>query len=272
MPSMTSRVHRVEQHRSRMPGIEVVSLVSNHHYPRHSHDQLGIGVIGSGGQRSWSGIGAVSASAGDVIMVNPGEIHDGAPWDGKSPRAWRMIYFDPALVDAEVGVDLPGAHELVRPVACDAVLAGHFARLFRGMIGDRPDPLEDEENRLLVLMQALRKHGMVRAKRDRGPACVERAIERLDAAPEQPGSLAELAALSNVSRYQLLRSFRRQCGITPHAYLLQRRVLLGRRLLAGGQSPAEAAVGAGFSDQSHMTRAFVRQLGVTPGRYRDAVH
>jgi AraC-like DNA-binding protein len=35
--------------------------------------------------------------------------------------------------------------------------------------------------------------------------------------------------------------------------------------------PADAAAEAGFSDQSHMTRAFVRQLGVTPARYRAAV-
>jgi AraC-like DNA-binding protein len=80
-----------------------------------------------------------------------------------------------------------------------------------------------------------------------------------------------LAALSGVSRFQLLRGFAREIGITPHAYLVQRRVLLARRFLADGQTPAQAAVRAGFADQSHMTRAFVRQLGVTPSRYRAAV-
>jgi AraC-like DNA-binding protein len=56
-------------------------------------------------------------------------------------------------------------------------------------------------------------------------------------------------------------------GTTPHAYLVQRRVLLARQLLVAGQSLVEAAVNAGFADQSHMTRAFVRQFGVAPGRY-----
>jgi AraC-like DNA-binding protein len=37
--------------------------------------------------------------------------------------------------------------------------------------------------------------------------------------------------------------------------------------LADGRPIAEAAIDAGFADQSHMTRAFVRQFGVTPGRY-----
>jgi AraC-like DNA-binding protein len=93
----------------------------------------------------------------------------------------------------------------------------------------------------------------------------------LDAAPEVPTSLAELAAFSGVSRFQLLRGFAREVGTTPHAYLVQRRVRLVRRLLAAGRSPANAALLAGFADQSHMTRAFVRQFGITPGRYSAAI-
>jgi quercetin dioxygenase-like cupin family protein len=98
---MVSRIHRVEQHRSAVPGIEPMTLVSNHHFPRHSHDQFGIGVIVSGAQRSWSGVGQVSASAGDVIMANPGEMHDGVPLDSNG-RRWRMIYIDPSLVASEL--------------------------------------------------------------------------------------------------------------------------------------------------------------------------
>jgi AraC-like DNA-binding protein len=79
--------------------------------------------------------------------------------------------------------------------------------------------------------------------------------------------LAELAELSGVSRFQLLRGFACEVGATPHAYLVQRRVGLARQLLAAGQSIVDAAINAGFADQSHMTRAFVRQFGVTPGRY-----
>lgn len=83
-------------------------------------------------------------------------------------------------------------------------------------------------------------------------------------------SLAELAELSGVSRFQLLRGFAREVGITPHAYLVQRRVRLARQLLAKGQTPVQAAMQAGFADQSHMTRSFVRQIGVTPSRYQAA--
>jgi AraC-like DNA-binding protein len=113
-------------------------------------------------------------------------------------------------------------------------------------------------------MCLLRRHGMAKPSFTGRSPSVAKAIQCLDSAPEARVSLAELAALSGVSRFQLLRGFAREAGITPHAYLVQRRVCLVQRLLADGQTPAQAAIQVGFADQSHMTRAFVRQLGITP--------
>jgi AraC-like DNA-binding protein len=267
---MASRIHQVKQHRSAVPGIEVMTLASNHHFPRHSHDQFGFGVIEYGAQRSWSGIGPVSAFAGDVIMANPGEMHDGAPLDG-SARGWRMIYLEPALVGHEVEDEFVGPIEIVRPVARDPLLARHFAVLFACLTAVRPDRLATEENLLRSLMCLLRRHGMPRSLSSGRSPCVKKALHRLDCAPDSRVTLAELAALTGVSRFQLLRGFAREVGITPHAYLVQRRVCVARRLLADGQTPAQAAIQAGFADQSHMTRAFVRHVGITPGRYRAAI-
>ena len=247
-----------------------MTLVSNHHFPRHSHEQFSLGVIAFGAQRSWSGVGSVTAAAGDVIMANPGEIHDGSPVDGTA-RGWRMIYLDPAIMAREVREEFVGRIEIVRPVARDPLLAQHFAELFACLTAAQPDTLAGEENLLRSLMWVLRQHGMARPAPNGPSPCVAKAIQRLNSAPDAHVSLAELAALSGVSRFQLLRGFAREVGITPHAYLVQRRVRLARRLLADGQTSAQAAVLAGFADQSHMTRAFVRQLGVTPSRYRAAV-
>jgi AraC-like DNA-binding protein len=159
----------------------------------------------------------------------------------------------------------------VRPVARDPILAGQFARLFGCLTTSRSDALAIDENLLRSLIYMLRQHGTARPSSSGPSPRVAKAIQRLDSAPDTAVSLAELAALSGVSRFQLLRGFAREVGITPHAYLIQRRVLLARRFLADGQTPAQAAARAGFADQSHMTRAFVRQIGITPGRYRAAV-
>jgi len=267
---MAGRLHRAEQYRSSIPGIEAFTLASDRSFPRHAHDGFGIGVLTKGAHRSWSGIGYVEAVAGDIITVNPGEMHDGDPVHGVV-RAWRMVYLDPGLVARALREGLQGEAEIARPVLHDPLLTTLFDRFFVGLTEPVPDDLVVEEGLLRLLALLLGRYGR-RPKPFAGPPPpVSRALRRLRESPERPATLAELAALSGVSRFQLLRGFARAVGVTPHAYLLQQRVRLARRLLAAGRRPAEAAVEAGFADQSHLTRAFYRQLGVTPARYRAAV-
>jgi AraC-like DNA-binding protein len=87
----------------------------------------------------------------------------------------------------------------------------------------------------------------------------------------QPPALAELAAGTGLSRYQLVRSFRAEVGMPPYAWLAQYRVGRARMLLERGCRPAEAAAATGFADQAHLTRWFRRVVGVTPGAYRNSV-
>ena len=55
--------------------------------------------------------------------------------------------------------------------------------------------------------------------------------------------------------------------MSPHAYLIQLRLEKARQLISKGKSIADAALLAGFSDQSHLTRSFKKRYGLTPGRY-----
>ena len=265
-----SSYHQMIQHRSALRWVEARSLASDRVFPRHSHDQLGVGIIVSGAHRSWSGIGNVEAHAGDIIMVNPGEMHDGMPL-GDGPREWRMLYFDPALVTRLVEAEGVTGIEVVRPAVSDRLLAPRFAALFASVIDRTPDQLLLEENLLRMIMRISRFHSL-RSPPGREPSPpVRKALERLDGDAASPTGLSELAELAGISRFQLLRAFAREVGATPHAYLVQRRVFLARRLLAAGRPIVEAATDAGFADQSHLTRAFVRQFGVTPGRYAAAL-
>ncbi|MDF7189943.1 AraC family transcriptional regulator, partial [Escherichia coli] len=88
---------------------------------------------------------------------------------------------------------------------------------------------------------------------------------RIDDDPAAAISLLDLARETGLSRFQVLRGFARVTGLTPHAYQVQRRVALARRLIAQGEPLAEVAAACGFADQSHMTRQFVRKYGVSPG-------
>lgn len=262
--------HRAEQHRTSILGVEAFSLASDRSFPRHAHDSFGIGVLHVGTHRSWSGIGAVEAVAGDIITVNPGEMHDGTPVHG-AVRSWRMLYLEPGILARALPEDLRGEAEIARPVLRDSLLVGRFGQTFANLVDPVPDTLAVEEAVLRLLALLLARHGSQPLTVTGPSPPVDLALRHLSAAPERPVTLGELSALCGVSRFQLLRGFKRAVGVTPHAYLLQQRVRLARRLLAAGQCPAETAAAAGFADQSHLTRAFRRQFGVTPARYRAAV-
>jgi AraC-like DNA-binding protein len=80
-------------------------------------------------------------------------------------------------------------------------------------------------------------------------------------------SLDRLAALVNLSPFHLLRMFRKEVGLPPHAYLTQVRVRQAQQLLTIGTPIGLAAADVGFADQSHLTKHFKRFVGVTPGQY-----
>ena len=252
-----------------MAGVHAVEAASSHSFPRHTHDQFGIGLIRSGAQKSMSGRGMVEAGAGMVITVNPGEVHDGLPI-GEAGRSWNMLYFDPeALQDLFEGLDgARGEFEFHHPVVDSGDLARRFARLYRAMTERGEAPVVAEEMALLLMDWLVPSAGKARP----GVSGIGRARDRIDDAPAEAVSLAGLAELCGLSRFQFLRSFAQTTGLTPHAYMLQRRVDLARRLIGKGVPLAEAAAESGFFDQSHMTRHFVRILGVTPGGYTLAMH
>lgn len=261
--------HRALQHRTNRLGVEAVSVCSDRQFPRHAHDSYGLGLLDRGAHRTWSPFGSVEAVAGDVITINPNEMHDGAPVSSGG-RRWRMIYFDPSVVAEELYEETSSQLEVARPVLRDLELRQRLDALFV-LLTKAGDPLAVDEAILAVLVSVLRRHSATGGSTRLSDASIARARQRLDDDPCTAISLAELARMTGLSRFQLIRSFSRQVGVTPHAYQLQARVRAARRFIAGGERLADAAIAAGFSDQSHMTRAFVRQTGVTPAGYREAV-
>lgn len=85
---------------------------------------------------------------------------------------------------------------------------------------------------------------------------------------DQKLNLEDLARRFALDKYQLIRHFKRQVGLTPNGYLTQVRIEQAMRLLAQGRTPVEVALETGFYDQSHFARYFRSYTGVTPRRYQ----
>jgi AraC-like DNA-binding protein len=92
----------------------------------------------------------------------------------------------------------------------------------------------------------------------------------LDESPlEDPGA-EDLARSTGASRFALYRAFKSTYGLAPSEYQRLLRLRAARRMLAAGQPVADAAAGAGFADQAHLTRWFRRCYGITPAVYQRA--
>jgi len=271
------------------PGIHATRIDSARHYPRHSHATYGFGVIERGAQRSASGRGQVDAHAGDVITNNPGEVHDGKPI-GDGGRLWRMLHLEPAMFAATLGdADADRASleiALTRPVIQDRALR-HALRRLLARIDDWNAAGDLRAGDALACEEALARVGAILRQRhstqahspsDAGtanttgpPAELGRVRELLAERLLDPPPLAALAELAGLGKFQLLRRFAKAYGMPPHAWLIQQRAERVRSLVQAGAPLGTAALDAGFSDQSHMTRVFVRQFGFTPGAWQRAM-
>ncbi len=81
-------------------------------------------------------------------------------------------------------------------------------------------------------------------------------------------TIAELAEDARLSREGFIRRFRREMGMTPHAYRVAYKATQARHLLRSDIALAEVAAEVGFADQSHFGRIFLRKFGTTPGAYK----
>src|SRR6266576_3040109 len=272
---MQSMQHIARVLASPLKGVYSTHIDSAQQFGRHWHDTYGFGFLEHGAQEWFSGRGIVRGYPGEVIATNPGEVHDGRPL-GPPTRRWRIVYLDVDVMTALTASERARA-EITSPVIADPMLfrtlQGLVSRLERWNNRKphaRPvDSLAFEEALVASCVRLMARHGSVRW--GRAPSRdLQQVRERLADDSALAPSLADLARLTGLSRYQVLRRFERAYGLPPHAWLLRRRAERARVLIRDGATLAAAAAATGFADQSHMTRVFARQFGFTPGVWRRA--
>jgi AraC-like DNA-binding protein len=250
-----------------------------HVYHRHSHDTYSLGVTDVGAQ-SFTCRGAPRTSAAGMVMAfNPDDPHDGQATDGNG-FTYRMIHIGPQLV-ARVLADAAGRPVglplFAEPVLSDPVLAARLRDLHRALLGGATTLRRDELLAAVVLAaarQAATHSGTLALTAEQAPAdarqvagrardlIADRRLDDLNA--------GDLTAVTGRSRFAVHRAFTHVYGMSPGDYQRQLRLREARSLIAAGRPLSEAAALAGFADQSHLSRWFLRYYGVTPGSYQHA--
>ena len=101
-------------------------------------------------------------------------------------------------------------------------------------------------------------------------ACLNRALEAIEANLSGGLSVAEVAAAAAISPFRLSHGFKKATGVSLHQYVIQRRIEHAKVMLRTTADPiADIAAAVGFASQSHFTTVFKRVTGATPRVYRD---
>lgn len=101
------------------------------------------------------------------------------------------------------------------------------------------------------------------------PWQVKRACEKLDSDLGGTLSLQRIAAEFGLSVSYFSRAFRISTGLPPHQWLLRQRVKAAKQLMTVRGLPlSEVAISAGFANQSHFTKVFSAQVGISPAAWR----
>jgi len=82
-------------------------------------------------------------------------------------------------------------------------------------------------------------------------------------------ALGDISDELDVSKYHFLRLFKQKTHISPHNYLMLKRIEKAKHFLQKGESLINTAYSCGFNDQSHLNRRFKSLVGVTPGTYKN---
>lgn len=238
-----------------------------HEFEHHVHDELVIAVTEEGGAECRSRLGADRSGPGTVWVSRPGDFHGGTVAPGGHWH-YRSIYLDaPAL--AALGEAFGQAGLMIRQgLYHDPEMAGWLLSAHR-RADSEPGLAERQTAWWEAMGHMFRRYGCWRepAAAGREPSKMVRVRDYIAAHYERDIGIGELAELVGLSRFHLIRSFRREFGLPPHAYLNQCRLIAARQMLAAGHRLADAAIEAGFYDQSQLCRLFKRTYGITPGTY-----
>jgi AraC-like DNA-binding protein len=239
----------------------------HHAYPPHSHPTWTVAVVHDGAARFEVDATHQRADRGELFVLEPEAVHTGM---AAVPAGWAymVLYLDPAVLNDWDERDAAAPRAARWVVFRDRSLRDSLLRM-HAVLAAGVSGLELDEC-VTGAVEALRPHLRPAASAARGGhehAAVRRARTYLSEHWDQAVPLATLSSVAGLTRFELVRRFRAQMGLTPHAFQTNLRIERARAMLSAREPIAQVAAACGFADQPHLTRTFRRAVGVTPGRF-----
>ena len=238
-------------------------------YHCHSHDEFSFGVIDSGSAIYENMKENNLIGAGATVTINPGDIHSCNPKNGK--WSYRMLFVNAKWVgdlQKDIFKNSNSDYQVFsQHLINDRTHYEQFSKLFEYLKSGK-SALKAESLLIQFLSSNLFSSKLISNKSDKSR--LKQVKDLLMDCLNQNLSLDELSKHSGLSRFHLIRSFKENFGLTPHAFQIDQRIKRAKELLKKGHDISEISYLLGFNDQSHFQRHFKKRLAMTPKKYQSA--
>lgn len=255
---------------AQLPFVEArYTVASGRGFKPHLHMGFSVGAVVEGVVCYQVGDTTHILQPGSLALINPEILHSCNP-ETSQKRSFYMLHLDTTwcLQVQQSLWHVAGFCPTTASIVTNRVLYRQFCRVME-ILFDVYVHLQEKEQLLVefvsdLFLQSCGAHPAVIAVETE----VAHLKNILQSDLQRDFTLAMLAEELLENPYTLLRRFKKQTGVTPHAYRMSCRVEQARRLLQDGMDITEAALQCGFFDQSHLHRQFRAMTTVTPKEYR----
>ncbi|MFV5471707.1 AraC family transcriptional regulator [Acinetobacter baumannii] len=259
----------------RMPYVETRrSCFSRTCYKSHSHPTFSIGAIDEGNSVFQSSFGTAQKISAGILVIVPAHVEHSCNPMPNQAWSYQMLHLDLAWLNQlysefqEQGLDLHIPQH--KPfIIKDESLYEAFTEMNETLFDAQKLIFEKEQSLLHCLIHLLLPH-FILEEIQKPQYLYKDFLNLIDVISSSEGfiSLEELAQRVGLSRYAIIRLFKANVGLTPHAFQINLKINQAREQLKQGVPLAELAVNLGFSDQSHFHKAFKAHTGVTPRQFQ----
>ncbi|WP_409419641.1 helix-turn-helix domain-containing protein [Marinomonas sp. RS-M-Aa-14] len=264
------------QHIEELPGLVIsAATLTEFHFQPHYHLDYHIGLVTQGTQHQKVQHKILDLIPGQICLMPPGEVHDGAGRD-KTTRHLKTFRVPPELMQAAL-LDSQNreAHlQLAPSLITQPTHNDTFLQLIQAFDPSQYTSQLHKDtlwtNALSNLLLAAEKKSLTQETFGLTSTQLQTIREYCEANLSSKISLNNLAELCELTRFQFIRRFQKQTGLAPHAWLMRLRLERACAQLAKQNAMiTDIATDVGFYDQSHFNRVFKQAFGVTPSNYRD---
>jgi AraC-like DNA-binding protein len=253
-----------------LPIFEIKSCHSGMHASRrHVHEEFSIGVVMNGSSLVSSVGQDFLVKRSSIIMIPPGIIHQCNP-ENLNHWQFEMLYLKPNWVESLLDTKPLDLCISVRPLKAKDYL--RMLRLF-DLLQEKFPGIEKETHLITELNYFFSFESYFQQESSifiMNPKAMRLVREYLQSNFLEKTSLEDLASVSGLNKYHLLRCFKTAYKTSPHAYQTMLRVNYARNELQKRKDEPIMTIAqdAGFYDQSHFDKVFKQYLGTTPLDYR----